>query len=64
MQKIGFEELKKIIYKSSNVESTPQMVAITKDNTIYRIKDLSREQVNEIMKIWNEERTRRVKEQE
>ena len=64
MQKIGFEELKKIIYESSNVESTSQMVAIIKDNTIYRIKDLTREQVNEIMKIWNEERTRRVKEQE
>lgn len=64
MQKIGFEELKEMIHKSSSVESTPQMVAITKDNTIYRIKDLTQEQVNEIMEIWNEERTNRIKEEE
>ena len=64
MQKIGFEELKEMIHKSSSVESTPQMVAITKDNTIYRIKDLTQEQVNEIMGLWNEERTKRIKEEE
>lgn len=61
MQKIGFEELKEMIHKSSSVESTPQMVAITKDNIIYRIKDLTQEQVNEIMKIWDEERTNRTR---
>lgn len=61
MQKIGIEEIKKLIHKSSSVESTPQMVAITKDNIIYRINDLNQEQVNEIIKIWNEERTNRLK---
>lgn len=60
MQKIKFEEVKRMIHKSTNVESTPQMVAITKDNITYRIKNLTLEQINEIMKIWNEERTSRV----